>query len=124
MLLGPIAFRGNTVLMGSQDGGIRLWEKYEAGGVRISPRSSDWVDTIAVQEETGLVAYAGFGKPLRVWDPATDLQYSLVDVRPTSNIAFSPPDGQLVVGLANGSVECWDIRRRERLSVLHLPREQ
>jgi WD40 repeat protein len=121
MLLGPIAFRGSGVLMGSQDGGIRVWNGQTHQSIGTSPRSSDWVDTIAVQEGTGLVVYAGFGKTLRVWNPETNLHHSVTGVRPTSNIVFSSPNGPLVVGLANGTVEYWDVQSGARQAVLHFP---
>jgi FOG: WD40 repeat len=122
MLLGPIAFRDDAVLMGSQDGGIRVWDLRTHQSIGSSPRSSDWVDTIAVQERTGLVVYAGFGKTLRVWNPETDLRYSVMGVQPASNVDFSSPDGPLVVGRANGTVEFWDVQRGERQAVLPFPR--
>ena len=120
MLLGPIAFRGDSVLMGSQDGGIQVWDLRAHQSIGSSPRSSDWVDTIAVQEQTGLVVYAGFGKTLRVWNPDTNLQHSVAGVQPTSNVVFSSPNGPLVVGRANGTVEFWDVQRGERKAVFHL----
>jgi WD40 repeat protein len=120
MLLGPIAFRGNAVLMGSQDGGIRLWDLRTHQSLGRSPRSSDWVDTIAVQEQTGLIVYAGIGKTLRVWNPETNLFYSVTGAQPTSNVVFSSPNGPLVIGCANGTVEFWDVQRGERKAVLPL----
>jgi|SRR5271157_3427211 len=122
MLLGPIAFRGGTVLMGSQDGGIRVWDLRTYESLGQSPRSSDWVDTIAVQERTGLVAYAGLGKTLRVWNPETNLHYAVAAVQPSSNIVFASPDGPLAVGRANGTVEFWDLQRGKRQKVLYSPR--
>jgi WD40 repeat protein len=122
MLLGPIAFRVGDVLMGSQDGGIRAWDLRTHGSLGQPPRSPDWVDTIAVQERTGLVAYAGLGKTLRVWNPETNLHHAVNGVQPTSNIVFASPDGPLVVGRANGTVEFWDLQRGGRQKVLNLPR--
>jgi WD40 repeat protein len=122
MLLGPIAFRGDDLLMGSQDGGIRVWDLRTHQSVGSSPHSSDWVDTIAVQERTGLVAYAGLGKALRVWTPETNLQRAVAGVQPSSNVVFRSPDGPLVVGRANGAVEFWDVQRGERQATLQLPR--
>ena len=49
MTLCPIAFRGDQVLMGSQDGGIYIWNWRTGRIAGTSPRTSDWVDTIAVQ---------------------------------------------------------------------------
>lgn len=121
MLLGPIAFRGGDVLMGSQDGGIRVWRLPARRSAAGPPRSPDWVDTIAVQEPSGLVAYAGIGRTLRVWNPETNLHYAVAGVQPSSNIVFSSPDGPLVVGRADGTVELWDLQRGERQKVFYLP---
>jgi WD40 repeat protein len=122
LLLGPIAFRGGSVLVGSQDGGIRVWDLATRSGSAPSPRSSDWVDTIAVQERTGMVVYVGFGKSLHVWNPHTNVRYFIPEVHPTSNLAFTSPDGLLAAGSANAAVEFWDIRRREHRAVLRMAR--
>jgi len=124
MLLGPIAFPGDDLLMGSQDGGIRVWDLRTHQSVGSSPRFSDWVDTIAVQEGTGLVGYAGLGKTLRVWNPDTNLHYLVTGVQPSSNVVFRSPDGPFVVGRANGAVEFWGVQRGERQAAFHISRSK
>lgn len=121
MCLGPIGFLGNNLLMGSQDGGIRVWDLRTRQSIGGSPRTSDWVDTIAVQERTGLVAYAGFGKALQVWNPETALHYSLAGIHPTSNVVFLSPDGPLIGGLVDGRIVFWDIQHGGPQATLHFP---
>ncbi len=123
MALRPIAFRGGDVLMGSQDGGIRIWDLATKRLIGTSPRLPDWVDTIAVQENTGFVVYGSLGKPLRVWIPETGLQQLLVGAQPTSNVLFNPSDGSLIMGTGHGSVEFWDIQHSQRKRVLAFPAE-
>ena len=117
MTLGPIAFRGDQVLMGSQDGGIHVWNWRTGQSFVTSSRTQDWVDTIAVQEQTGLVAYAGIRKALRTWNPDSKMDA----IHPTSNIVFASPNGLLAVGLANGTVELWDIERGVRHAAIAFP---
>ncbi len=121
MTFGPIAFRGGAVLMCSQDGGIRIWDLATKRLIGTTPRLPDWVDTIAVQENTGLVVYGCFGKSLQVWNPETNLQQLLVGAQPTSNVLFNPSDGSLIMGTRHSSVECWDIQHHQREKVLAFP---
>jgi hypothetical protein len=123
MTFRPIAFRGGDVLMGSQDGGIRIWDLATKRLIGTSPRLPDWVDTIAVQENTGLIVHGCFGKSLRVWNPETNLQQLLVGAQPTSNVLFNPSDGSLIMGTGHGSVEFWDIQHSHRKRVLAFPAE-
>lgn len=121
---GPIVLdhdRGQ-ILMGSQDGGIRIWSLDGYGLIYASPRSPDWVDTISLQASTGWAAFARFDKELRLWNPRTGMQRRLPGALPTSNILFTPDQAHLVMGAAGGTVEFWDALLGQRRFVVQLPR--
>jgi WD40 repeat protein len=106
---GPIAFdqsRG-TILMGSQDGRVYCWDLTTRQLTAMSPPHPEYVNTIAVSS-TGLVAYAGFGGTVRLWNPRTGDERSLIAARPTSNLVLGPDGATIAFGTADGAIECWD----------------
>ena len=117
-----IAFDGarGTILMGSQDGRVYVWDLTTKQLVAISAPQSEYVDTLAVSA-TGWVVYAGFGKMLRLWNPQTGQQRSLPAALPTSNLILGPDGTSIVFGTADGGIEHWDTRTGQRLSVMAIP---
>jgi WD40 repeat protein len=112
----PIAFdrdRG-TILMGSQNGRVYIWNLTTEQLVAISPAQSDYVDLLAVSA-AGWVAYASFGKVLRLWNPQTGQERSLPAALPTSNLIFVPGGTVIIFGTADGHIEYWDTRTERRL---------
>jgi WD40 repeat protein len=121
MLFAPIAFLGDQLLMGSQDGGIHRYNWRTGERLAPSRRGGSWVDTIAVQPRVGVAVYAGTGKELRIWNTIANSYSSLDGVHPTSNIVFTTADGPLAIGLANGTVELWNIERAVRSAIFSFP---
>jgi len=102
---GPIAFdqpRG-AVLMGSQDGRVYCWDLTTRQLIALSPAHPENVNTIAVSS-TGLVAYAGFGGIVRLWNPRTGQERLLAAARPTSNLVLGPDGASVVFGTADGEL--------------------
>lgn len=118
----PIAFDGSrgAILMGSQDGRVYAWNLETRRQVAVSTPQPDYVDTIGVSS-TGWVVYAGFGKALRLWNPETGQQRSLPTARPTSNLTIGPDGASILFGTADGGIESWDARTRQRVSTMKIP---
>ncbi|MEP7366531.1 MAG: hypothetical protein ABI972_25015, partial [Acidobacteriota bacterium] len=74
MTFGPIVVLSarNEILMGSQDGGIRAWSLNDYKLAASSPRTSDWVETMALRPGTDWIAYAQRAKNVRWWNRATN----------------------------------------------------
>ena len=119
---GPIAFDQTygTALMGSQDGRVYCWDLTTRQLIAMSPAHAEYVNTIAVSS-TGLVAYAGFGGIVRLWNPRCGEERSLSAARPTSNLVLGPDDASIVFGTADGAIEYWDTRGGQRLRAMRLP---
>ena len=102
---GPIAFDQphGTVLMGSQDGRVHCWDLTTRQLIAMSPAHPEYVNAIAVSS-TGLVAYAGFGGTVRLWNPRTGEERSLTGPRPTSNLVLGPDGASIVFGTAGGEL--------------------
>jgi WD40 repeat protein len=105
----PIGFDPvqGSILMGSQDGRVYVWDLATRERLTVSAPQSAYVDTLAVSS-TGWVAYAGFGAMLRLWNPRTGEQRSFPHARPTSNVLFE--DGaRILFGTADGHMESWNM---------------
>ena len=102
---GPIAFDlpHSAVLMGSQDGRVYCWDLTTRQLAAMSPAHPEYVNTIAVSS-TGLVAYAGFGGIVRLWNPRTGEERSLTAAHPTSNLALGPNGASIMFGTAEGEL--------------------
>jgi WD40 repeat protein len=118
----PIAFDGarRTILMGSQDGRVYVWDLTTRQLLAVSEPQSEYVDSLAVSS-AGWVGYAGFGKTLRLWNPQTGLQRSLPAARPTSNLILDPGGTSIIFGTADGGIESWDVKTGQRLSAIRIP---
>jgi WD40 repeat protein len=102
---GPIAFdpaRG-TILMGSQDGRVYCWDLTTRQLSAMSPPHAEYVNTIVVLS-TGLVAYAGFGGTVRLWNPRTGQEQSPTPAHPTSNLVLGPDGTSIVFGTSDGKL--------------------
>jgi WD40 repeat protein len=102
---GPIAFdqAHGTILMGSQDGRVYCWDLTTRQLTALSPAHAEYVHTIVVSS-TGLVAYAGFGGTVRLWNPRTGEEHSLTAAHPTSNLVLGPDGASIVFGTADGEL--------------------
>jgi WD40 repeat protein len=105
----PIGFDPvqGSILMGSQDGRVYVWDLATRERLAVSAPQSGYVDTLAVST-TGWVAYAGFGAMLRLWNPRTGEQRSFPHARPTSNVLFDEDAGVILFGTADGHIESWN----------------
>lgn len=108
---GPVAIdaQRGRLLIGSQEGIVRLWDlaMWRLSGAS-PPRSPGWVESIAVEHETGWVAYSGSHDVVKLWHPDSGFLRQLRDARPSSNLAFRPGGKQILMGTAAGTVEFRD----------------
>jgi len=118
----PIAFddRRGTILMGSQDGRVYVWNLSTRQRVAISPPQPAYVDTLAVSA-TGWVVLAGFGSNVELWNPDSGQRRSWASARPTSNLVLGPDGTSVIFGTTNGDVEFWDILTGQRIRDLKIP---
>lgn len=84
---GPIAFdlTNDATCMGSQDGRVYCWDLTSGRLIARSPAQPEYVNTIAVLS-TGLVAYAGFGGTVHLWNPRSGQERPMPTARPSSNL--------------------------------------
>jgi WD40 repeat protein len=118
-----VAFDGarSTILMGSQDGRVYVWDLTTRHLAAISPAQPEYVDTLAVSS-TGSIVYAGFGKTLRIWNPQTGRQRSW-PAAPASDLIVGPDGTSIIFGTADGGIEFWDVETGHCFRTIKMPRE-
>jgi WD40 repeat protein len=118
----PIAFdeARDWVFMGSQDGRIYGWTAQTGRLMTRSEPQSSYVDTLLVLRN-GWVAYSGFGKDIRLWNPDSGDARVLTSARPTSNLVCDPDGTTLLFGVADHSIEFWDTGSGQLRRTLKLP---
>ena len=118
----PIAFdeREGTILMGSQDGRVYIWNLAKRELIAVSPPQSDYVDTLTVSN-TGWVIFAAFGESVELWNPNTGQRRVLARARPTSNLVLGVDGTSIIFGTAKGDVEFWDVRSGKRIRSIKVP---
>jgi WD40 repeat protein len=123
MTFRPIGFdqTAANVYMGSQDGRVYRWDFVSRRLLGRSPAQENYVDALAVIR-TGWVAYAGYGKPLRLWDPETSRTRSIPEAMPTSNLIVDADGKSVIFGTAVGTIEVWDTTTGHRTEQVAVPR--
>ena len=123
MTFRPIGFdrTAANVYMGSQDGRVYRWDVVSRRMLGRSPAQENYVDALAVIR-TGWVAYAGFGKPLRLWNPDTSMTRSIPEAVPTSNLIVDADGKSVMFGTAAGTIEVWDTTTGHRTEQVAIPR--
>lgn len=119
---GPIAFDpgGGTILMGSQDGRVHVWDVKTRQLVAMSVPQASYVDALTVSP-TGWVIYARAGQVLHLWNPETGQRRNVPDALPTSNLIVGLDGTSLFFGTADGGIELWNISTGDRNGVLRVP---
>lgn len=130
---------GETVLSGSQDGTVKIWDAATAGLIRTVSMWSDFshevgnapredeVWSIAFSRDGKLLASGAYDGRIRLWNPTTGEKKSILQghTRQISTLAFSPDGTLLASNSVDGTIIVWDVEKgSQRFSISAQTSEQ
>lgn len=114
---------GMSLLSGSIDGSIYLWDVPSGLKIEISPKGDhvrDAVLSVAFSPNGKLIAAGGNDCAVRIWDVSTGDKIATLGGHQSSvnSIAFSPDSNIIASANGDGTIRLWDVSTNEELSVL------
>lgn len=106
--------------MGSQDGRVYAWDLKTKQRIAVSQAQRGYVDVLAASAK-GWVVFAAFGRELQLWNPDTGERRNLPAARPTSNLILGLNGASIIFGTADGTIEYWDLKTKQRLRSINVP---
>lgn len=103
---------GLSVLSGSTDGSLRLWDARTGKEVRTLTGHEDKVGAVAFSPDGRMIVSGSHDETLRLWDVATGKEVRTLSGHRdgVSALAFAPKGDVLASGGEDGSVLFWDVR--------------
>lgn len=105
------ALDGKTVVSGSWDETVRIWDSASGELVRTLSEPTDWIETVAVSAD-GTRIIAASQRAVHVWDVETGKRLQIFDAHRTlslSSIRLSADGRLLACGVRDGSVQVFEV---------------
>ena len=108
---------GNTLVTGSYDGTVRLWDAatHRQIGAPLATHD-DKINSVAFSPDGKLVASGADDGMVRLWDVATHRQIGAPLTSHSGvvySVAFSPDGKTLATGSADGTIRLWDVATQQ-----------
>jgi len=102
---------GETLVSGSEDKTIRLWNARTGECQQTLQGHTNWVKSIAISSDGRLVASGSFDQTVKLWDAETGNCLTTLQGHSSTvtSIAFSPDGQKLVSSSYDQTIKLWDI---------------
>ena len=112
-LVRAVAFSpdGKSIVSGSWDDTIRVWEVASGSAVSVLARHTSDVNAVAFSPDGKILASASDDRTVRVWDAATgrELQSLRSHTDSVMAVAFSPDGKYVASGSKDKTIRLWDV---------------
>jgi WD40 repeat protein len=108
---------GTSLLTGSIDGTIRLWDLKSHRQSHILKAHTSWVNGLVLSKDGSLLASAGSDNTVRLWETKTWKNFSTLTVKEgeVRSVALSPDGKFVAAGIRYGHVRVWNIETKEEI---------
>jgi WD40 repeat protein len=101
---------GASIVSGSDDKTLKLWDVQTGGVIRTFCGHTDWVYSVSISPSHTTIASGSEDKTIRLWDIQTGECHCVLELQePVYCVTFSPMDPQHLVSWSGDGIQQWDI---------------
>jgi len=101
---------GTSLISGSEDKTIKLWDMQTGGVVRTFQGHTGWVVSVSISADHTKIASASHDRTIRLWNIQTGECHHIIEqnIR-VGCVCFSPLDPKLLISSSGGKIQQWNI---------------
>jgi len=101
---------GTSLVSGSENCVIKLWDMQTGGVVKTFNGHNSWVVSVSISVDSTMIASGSLDKTIRLWDiEAEECHHVMEQQDQVTYVRFSPTDPQCLISISGGEVWQWDI---------------
>jgi WD40 repeat protein len=102
--------KGTSIVSGSDDKTLKLWDVQTGGVVRTFCGHTGWVQSVSISPSHTTIASGSQDKTIRLWDIQTGECHCVLELQePVYCVTFSPMDPQHLLSWSGDDIQQWDI---------------
>jgi WD40 repeat protein len=101
---------GESLVSGSHDKTLKLWDVQTGGVVKTFHGHSDWVISVSISFDHAQIASGSYDNTIRLWDIQTGECHCVIGQQGRVKfVSFSPANPQHFISISSGDIQQWDI---------------
>jgi len=101
---------GRSLVSGSADETIKLWDMQTGGVVKTFQGHTSQVHSVSISTDCTTIASGSYDKTIRLWNIQTGECYHIIKQLDVEiNVCFSPLNSKLLISSSGGKIQQWDI---------------
>jgi len=105
---------GTSLVSGSNDKTIKLWDVQTGGVVKTFHGHTDWVYSVSISADCTTIASGSEDKTIRLWDIQTEECHHVIEQQNrVKHVRFSPTDPQYLISVSGGQVQHWNMNAQQ-----------